>query len=209
MTDQQTDLRYREDGYDADDFPSGVDLVDGPRTDMYDEYDEYDEYEYDDGSALDESLDDWDGYAAAARRPPPESRPWYRDPRWLFGLIALAAAALVVATVLLVTGRGSGEIPTAPELTTRTPASTIGVPSFRNAPPQEPASESASSSATTPTSASSASEVPSVVDIPASVEPSASAAEAPPEPIAGPNKSPAGPRINVTRTPMSFSPGKH
>jgi len=197
MTEQQTDLRYRE---------GPIDLVDGP-IDEHDDgsYDGYDGYDYHDGSALDE----WDGFVATARRTPPsESRAWYRDPRWLFGLIALAAASLVVATVLLVTGRGTGEIPTAPELTTRTPASTTGAPSPRNTPPPEPASESTSSSAATPTSASSTADVPSGADIPASVEPSASAAEAPPGPAANLNESPSGPRINVTRTPMSFSPGK-
>lgn len=209
MTDQQTDLRHREDGFDADGLPPGADLVDGPQ---FDEYDEYDELEagYDE-SALDESLDEWEGYVAAARRtpPPPNSRPWFRDPRWLFGLIALAAAALVVATVLLVTGRGSGEIPTAPELSTRTASNTTGAPSPRSAPPQESAPESTSSSSTTPTSATTTAEEPSAVEIPASVQPSESAAEAPPEPPSSRNQSPAGPRINVTRTPMSFSPGKH
>jgi hypothetical protein len=148
--------------------------------------------------------DEWDGYAAAPRSTaaPRASRPWYRDPRWLFGLIALAAAALVVATVLLVTGRGSGEIPTAPELTTRTPAVPSGTPR-----PEPRVPESASP--TTTTSASSTSEQSSPVDSPAPEQPAVSLPEVPEAPPAvSPTKSQAGPRINVTRTPMSFSPGQ-
>jgi hypothetical protein len=202
MTDQPTALRYHEDGYDADGYPPG----------------------YGGESALDESLDeldDWDGsYLPAARRPQPprDSRPLYRDPRWLFLLIALAAAALVVATVLLVTGRGSGEIPTAPGLGTRTPANTTSAPSPSGAPPSpsqsaESASASSSSTPASPTSSPSsttpASEEPAAVDVPEQQQPTASAAEPPPPPAASQNRSPSGPRINVTRTPMSFSPGKN
>ena len=190
MTDQQTGLRH--DGHDADELPWAGYAE--PLDDTFDAWDG-DEWDGDTGD-----VDTW-GRPAAPAQP---ARPWFRDPRWLFGLIGLAAAALVVATVLLLTGRGSGEIPTAPELTTRTPAGTTSVPSPRTAPP------SASASPTTSASASSSSEEPGPVDIPEPAQPAPSATEAPSESAAAnQSKSPAGPRINVTRTPMSFSPGKH
>ena len=150
--------------------------------------------------------DEWDGDVwdvdPHLTPPPRVHQRSSRDPRWLLALIGLAAAALVVATVLLFTGRGAGEIPTAPEsAATRTPASTPGSPS--------PSRTRPSPSATTPTSASSASEEPSAVEVPAPVGPTASVSELPSEPSAeSRNKSSSGPRINVTRTPMSFSPGK-
>ena len=210
MTDQQI-LRHHADGYAADVLPRSQDAADEtgfPQPDYAQP--EYDESGYGHGGEWDGGQWDggewdggeWDGYVAAARptTPPRVLRPWYRDPRWLFGLIALAAAALIVATVLLITGRRSGEIPTAPELTTRTPSSATSAPSPRSTPPGPSVSPT-----TTPTSAASTTEQPSAVDIPAAVPPMASAAEPPPEPTA----SRAGPRINVTRTPMSFSPGKH
>ncbi len=209
MTDQQTDLGRLEDGYDAGQYAAD----DYAETQYID--DGYDESEYahgyDDpkfGDSLDPWADDWDGSEWDGIRPrpaaPPQvSRPWYRDPRWLFALIALAAAALVVATVLLVTGRNSGEIPTAPALTTRTPASSTSTPSPRNAIP------SASTSAPSTTPASSTPEEANAVDIPAPVEVTATAEPPAEAPAPSQSQSPAGPRINVTRTPMSFSPGKH
>ena len=68
--------------------------------------------DYIDGSYLD---DDW--AAIPAQRPPWRLPPWFRNPR-PFGLITVAAAALVVASVLLITGSQSGEIPTTPQLST-------------------------------------------------------------------------------------------
>ena len=62
-------------------------------------------------------IDDWDTHTVEQTQH--RAAPWFRNPRLLFGLIAVAAAALVVATVLLITGRESGEIPTAPQLRTR------------------------------------------------------------------------------------------
>ena len=174
----------------SDDIP-----VDAPSDDEWD-VDEWD-------------VDGWEGSVDPRRTPPPRVHPtWSRDPRWLFVLIGLAAAALVVATVLLVTGREAGENPTEPELGgTRTPASTTSSPSPSSAPSSPPPS---ASSSTTPTSASSTFEEPGAVDVPAPVRPTASIAELPAEPGAeSPNKGSSGPRINVTRTPMSFSPGKH
>lgn len=151
------------------------------------------------------AIDDWDAYPAELPHPRPPATPWFRNPRLLFGLIATAAAALVVATVLLITGKQSGEIPTTPQLSTR---STAATPSERSA----PRSPSASASST-PSSASTSAESPDTVieEVPAPVEPPppAEAPPGPPPPVAtGQNTSPEGPRINVTRTPMSFTPGK-
>lgn len=160
----------------------------------------------DDGGDLDAGyLDDqWTAVPAQPARAP--SPPWFRNPRLLFGLIAVAAAALVVASVLLITGRESGEIPTTAQLHTRaTPSS----PVERSRP--RPSSEPAPATATSPTPSSEASSSeaeptaePAATERPA-IAPSASAAPPPAE--QAPNLS--GPNLNVTRTPMSFSPSKH
>jgi len=134
----------------------------------------------------------------------PAKAPWFRNPRLLFGLIAVAAAALVVATVLLITGKQPGEIPTTPDLGTR------AIPRARSTPraPSKPApSTPVPSSPTAETSSGSAEETAAPAEPEQPAEPPA--APLPPSPTAGQSKSPAGPRINVTRTPMSFTPGKH
>lgn len=152
------------------------------------------------------AIDDWETYPAERHRPQPPATPWFRNPRLLFGLIATAAAALVVATVLLITGKQSGEIPTTPQLSTR---STAATPSERSAP-----SSPSESTSPTPSSASSSAESSDTAteEVPAPVDPPQQA-EAPPvpppAPATGQSRSPAGPKINVTRTPMSFTPGKH
>lgn len=154
--------------------------------------------------------DEWDGYpdeywaGYTAEPPTPPGPAWFHNPRLLFGLIGVAAAALVVASVLLITGKDSGEIPTARHLSTRTAPAT---PSERSTPPPaEPPSSTASSSPSAETS----SPVPEDAPLPEeSQQPAESAAPPPPAPETGLNKSGAGPKINVTRTPMSFTPGKH
>jgi len=147
-------------------------------------------------------IDDWGPYPVERAQPP--AAPWFRNPRLLFGLIAVAAAALVVATVLLITGRQSGEIPAAPQLSTRTTPNTPSASSTPR-PPSEPASS-------TPPSSSPSAESPAVDtgESPAPAE-SEQPAEPPIAPLPSPaaSQSPAGPRINITRTPMSFTPGKH
>lgn len=136
--------------------------------------------------------------------------PWYRGPTLLLGLIGLAAATLVVATALLVGGRFSGEIPTSHQLDgrtatpasqrPRTPASSTAQtqPSgttVRSTEPTESAeSATASSNAPEPTE----DQAPEPIGPP---PPSAAPAPPPPAP-----KAPDGPRVNVTRTPMSFTP---
>lgn len=131
--------------------------------------------------------------------------PWYRGPKLLLGLIGLAAAALVVATALLVGGRFSGEIPTSRQLNTRTATATP-----RTSPPTPTDSQPTSTTARSSESTTESSTEPSP-------EPFGGPEQnpepvAPPPPPAGPEPpAPAprrdeGPRINVTRTPMSFTP---
>jgi cytoskeletal protein RodZ len=146
--------------------------------------------------------DDWNTYPVAGPVQPAKA-PWFRNPSLLFGLIAMAAAALVVATVLLITGKQSGEIPTTPDLSTR------ATPSVRSTPraPSGPAPSTPESSSTPETSTESAEETAAPAEPEQPAEPPA--APLPPSPSASQSKSPAGPKINVTRTPMSFTPGKH
>lgn len=123
--------------------------------------------------------------------------PWYRGPKLLLPLIGLAAAALVVSTALLVGGRFSGEIPTSRQLDNRTatatprtsaPAAAEPRPVTTTPPPESPTS--------------SAEPVPGLQQLPEPAPP-----PAPPAPPAAPApKRSEGPRINVTRTPMSFTP---
>jgi len=152
------------------------------------------------GDPDDDVVDEpWDGYPVADPVQP-ATAPWFRNPRLLFGLIAVAAAALVVATVLLISGKQSGEIPTTPELDTR------ATPSARSTPraPSRPAPSTPVSSSPTPEPSSRSAE-----ETAAPAEPEQPAEPPPASPTASPSKSPAGPKLNVTRTPMSFTPGKH
>jgi hypothetical protein len=130
--------------------------------------------------------------APAAPAAPPEP-PWFRNPRVLLTVITVAAAALVVAAVLLVTlskadfnqTRQLRSINPAPTATATRPAETA---SAAPAPTAAPGQESEVTPAESP--------VPS--------------ADAPPQPAMPRSVDPShsdGPRINVTRTPMSFTPG--
>lgn len=156
-----------------------------------------------DDQYLDSTTDHWDDWTDWDDWPPePEqapSAPWFANAGLLFGLIAVAAAVLVVATVLLITGPRTGEIPNAPALSSTAPSST---PSSRSTPrpprPQPPRPEPSPS-------AEVVIDQPAPLPIPA--QPPEPSAAAPEEPTSEPDA--AGPRINVTRTPMSFSPGKH
>lgn len=153
--------------------------------------------DYIDGSYLD---DDW--AAIPAQPAPAPSPPWFRNPRLLFGLITVAAAALVVASVLLITGSQSGEIPTTPQLSTRATPSSAAEPSPR------PSSQQ-TATATSPTAESSSSDAVETAEPPAPQQQVVPSAAPPHPPAAEQPRTPAGPNLNVTRTPMSFTPGKH
>lgn len=145
---------------------------------------------------------DWDGAVPAITRRPP-ARPWYRSPGLLLGLIGAASAVLVVATAILVSGTYSGEIPQSRRLDTRSsaPSSSVSAPA---SPEQTPSSTPTSTPTTTSAPPSSSESPPDPPD-----EPAPPPAPVPaPEPESGPApKGSAGPKINVTRTPMSFTPG--
>lgn len=151
-----------------------------------------------------DSESEWDWDSIPVQPSPPPSPPWFRSPRLLLALIGLAAAMLVVATALLVGGRFGGQIPTSPQLNIRTGAPSPS--STANPAPREP------SRTTTPpsTSASPTTSAPveTPPDQPVAPEPAESAPPPPPaeQPAAEAPKRSNGPRINVTRTPMSFTP---
>ena len=160
---------------------------------------------------------DWDE-PGVDREPEPGGPPWYRSPGPLLALIAGAAATLVVAVTLVITD--SGEIPTRPALGTKAVPTDAPGPSRAEAPTESTtAPTTGESGPSTPASASSsAEEAPAEEESPApaeDVEPEVGepAAAVPPAPL--PVDSPGtvagndsdGPRINVTRSPMSFSPG--
>ena len=164
---------------------------------------------------------DWDE-PGVDREPEPSDPPWYRSPGPLLALISGAAAALVVALALVIAG--SGEIPIRPALGTKAVSTDAPGPS-RAVPTTEPTTEPTTAPTTgesgpsTPASASSSAEGAPTEEqssAPAEdVEPEAGepAAAVPPAPL--PVDSPGtvaggdsdGPRINVTRSPMSFAPG--
>ena len=130
----------------------------------------------------------------------PADRQWYRRPGYRGGLIITALVALVVASVLLLTRATfseQDEVPLKPTIRT----SSVVIPS--SATPTSTAA-SPTTSATEPTRSSTPSEGP---------EPAPEPPPAPAGPTAGgaigeqDPETPLGPRTNVTRTPMSFTPG--
>ena len=161
------------------------------------------------GDAGGDDLDwDWDELRVD-REPKPSGPPWYRSPGPLLALISVAAATLVVAVALVIAD--SGEIPTRPALGTKT-VPTGGPGSSRaaaTATAPGPSTPAPASSAIDETPADEQPTLPAEVAGPA--EPAASAAAPPPLPVNSPGvlaeSNPEGPRINVTRSPMSFSPG--
>ena len=169
----------------------------------------YAEPEWDWGSAADGDQYE-DPYADTyVRWPEPEPairRPWHRNPIILLGLIAAASVPLSVAAVLLLTGDRDTGVATKLKPTIRTTAVVL--------PPSESAVETGeaqmsaaqtSPSETTPeTSAEESAATESAEEIPAAT------IEAPaplPSARGGESDESDGPRINVTRSPMSFTPG--
>lgn len=163
-------------------------------------------YRADDGAWADYLDDQWVAVGAHHTAAPPP--PWFRNPRLLLGLIGLAAAALVVASVLLITGRQSGEIPTSPQLSSRT---TPAVADERSGPRPSSEPPRATETSSSPSPSASGSESPSseAVETAESLAPALSTGPAPPPPATDGTRTQVGPNLNVTRTPMSFSPGKH
>jgi len=128
----------------------------------------------------------WNGAPTAPPKPP-----WYRNSRVLLAMIIVAAAVLVVASVLLVTLDGAGFNQTG-QLRSINPATSA---------PATTAPQSAS--ATTQPTPSTVSELQTAT----ATAPDASAEPPPPAPRTPDANLSDGPRINVTRSPMSFTPG--
>ena len=130
----------------------------------------------------------WARYWNEAPTAPP-TPPWYRNPRVLLAMIVVAGAVLVATTALLLT-LSSGDFNQTRQLRSINPAPTV---------PASSAAETAGASPSPSVPSESVSE-PTPEDGPA---PSADAPSPPPR-SADTNHS-DGPRINVTRTPMSFT----
>ena len=150
---------------------------------------------------------DWDDHRFD-RAPEPSGPPWYRSPRPLLALIAGAAATLVVAVALVITG--TGEIPTRPALGIKTiPTSAPGL--SRATPVTEAPAPPSSSDEPPPTGATEP--APDDAAEAAGAAPPVAPSDPPaPPPVDSPAPIPAGtdsdgPRTNVTRSPMSFTPG--
>ena len=136
-------------------------------------------------------------YDAPAQPVTPPALPWYRRPGMLVGLIITAMVALVTASVMLLTNARFGETD---DVRLRPTIETSAVPV---GPHQSPAEPSPSETPTEPSPSSSASEEPGPVGEPEPPAPSSHV------PGGGYGQVPAtqeGPRINVTRNPMSFTP---
>ena len=159
----------------------------------------YAEPEWDWGSELDaDPYEDpyADTYVRWPETQPPIRRPWHRNPIFLLGLIAAASVPLSVAAVLLLTGNDADDRPMKFTPTIRTTAVAI--------PPPESTSEVSVVETTPQTSAEETTATEAAEEIPvATIE-----APAPlPSARGGETDESDGPRINVTRSPMSFTPG--
>jgi hypothetical protein len=145
----------------------------------------------------------WAAYWNEAPAAPPKP-PWYRNTRVLVTIITAAVAALVMAGAALVALGSPGFTPTRPmgEIIPRT--STPVIPATGS---DSPGSDSPGSAPQTPADVTSRAES---TDAP---KPALSPAESAAPPDLPTREAPApdsrrsdGPRINVTRTPMSFAP---
>jgi len=133
----------------------------------------------------------WARYWNEAPVAPPKP-PWYRNPRVLLAVITAAAAALVVAAALLVT-LSKADFNQTKQLISINPAPTATRPAeIAGATPS-------------PSTATEQESEPTPADSPA---PSADAPPPAPVPRSVDSNHSDGPRINVTRTPMSFTPGQ-
>jgi len=134
----------------------------------------------------------WARYWNEAPTAPPKP-PWYRNPRVLLAMIVAAGAVLVATTALLLT-LSSGDFNQTRQLRSINPT------------PTAPASSAAATASATPSPTAPSESVsdPTPADAPA---PSADAPAPQLTPRSADTDHSDGPRINVTRTPMSFTPG--
>ncbi|MCB0925213.1 MAG: hypothetical protein KDB50_11830 [Mycobacterium sp.] len=136
----------------------------------------------------------------SAATPASAHRPWYRRPGFLVGLIITALVALVVALVLLLT-RASFSEPDEMRLKPTIRTSSIVLPSTTRT---TPATASVTTTEAEPTRSASAEEPEPAPQPqqPVPAGPTAGGAIGEQDPA-----TPLRPRTNVTRTPMSFTPG--
>lgn len=169
----------------------------------------------------DEHYEDWsddqydDEYVHWYEPPPRVRRPWHRNPAVLIGLIAAASAALAVAAVLLLAGDPADDTPTRLKPIIGTTA--VSVPPSDESPVVgEPATAESAAETTSASTEASASESASAegeaagAQVPEADAPAEAPADAPAPPISARDDGSGdseGPRINVTRSPMSFTPG--
>ena len=188
MTQSEDLTRAPEGGYTED-------WLDEQWQDQYgDQYEDWSDDQYD------------DEYVYWYEPPVPVRRPWHRNPAVLIGLIAAASTALVVAAVLLLAG-DPADSPTRLKPIISTTA--VSVPPSDEPPaagePTIAESAAETTSATGPESATAEG------DVPEAGAPAEAPAEAPAQPPISARDDGSGdsegPRINVTRSPMSFTPG--
>lgn len=167
------------------------------------------------GDYTDDYTDTYNGgYGQWAEPVRAARRPWHRNPRVLAALIGAASASLAVSVVLLLTTDTFGDSPARLRPAIRTTA----VSAAPSEPPQvasetgeSTAAPETSSEPTTPEAEQPGAEG-AVTEAELSAEPSAEpaaepSAGAPARGQEGGSDQPEGPRINVTRSPMSFTPG--
>lgn len=140
-------------------------------------------------------------WASTAASPP--HRPWYRRPGFLIGVIITALVALVVASVLLLTRSTFDEQDTERDEVRLKPTirtSSVIMPSSTT--PTSATTTATTSTEPTQNSTPSEETEPAPEPQPAPVGPTAGGAIGEQNPATPPR-----PRTNVTRTPMSFTPG--
>jgi hypothetical protein len=136
-----------------------------------------------------------DTYVRWPEEEPPIRRPLHRNPVILLGLIAAASVALSVAAVLLLTDSRDADVPTTLKPIIRTTAVVL--------PPSESATETSVVETTPETSAEESTATESAEESPAAPT---DASATLPSARGGDADNSDGPRINVTRSPMSFTP---
>lgn len=132
-------------------------------------------------------------------RPTPPGQPWYRKPALLISVIIAAMTMLVIASVVLLTNAHFGQTD---EIRLR--------PTTRSSPAPAPTIQPAPVSAAPTSGEPTPSTEPSADSGPVGEEaPPVPAVPAPGGAVGEPGQFPnhEGPRTNVTRNPMSFTPG--
>ncbi|MCB1290590.1 hypothetical protein [Mycolicibacterium sp.] len=145
----------------------------------------------------------WDGDPGAGTQHP-VGPPFYRRPGLILSLIMIAAAALVVALALLIANDGLGRTPDKPHPSRLTPPTPSALPTPSGTPSAETPSPAEARPEPSPTEPPESDQ--DLQSTTAEPQPAADDVPAPAAAERGTQNSP-GPRINVTRTPMSFTPG--